>query len=310
MTSIKFIIIIILVIISFLQAQNINDYIKEGLNFVNNKQYSEAVVSFTKALEFDNKNSEIYFQRGLAKFEIKDFYGAIKDFEKTLEIGHPDERYIFLSNYTLGLSNLNISKYDKAIYYLNIAQKLNPKNSDIYLERGKAKINLGKIDEGCEDFSLAGELGSKNAYDFIQQYCINSVLHEENVDWIKYGETIYYSAYYNPKIIKVSDNIFEVYYKHVINDRNYEEAKYNMFGKSNEEKYKNLKYMKVKCSINIKTEETRDDEAELYNRDNTLIEKHDMQVAYKSLKIDGWQKPVKEGTVPNLIKIVKTRHKE
>lgn len=291
-------------------AQNLNENIKNGLKLANDKKYNEAIEAYTKALEIDNRNAEIYFQRGMAKFELKDYYGTIKDLEKTIQYKPADKRYIFLAYYTLGLANFNLNRNKLAIAYLDSAQNIEPQNPDIYFERGKAKINLGNINDGCEDFSLAGELGAKNVYELIQKYCGTTVLSEDSIEWIKYGETVYYSAYYNPKIIKVSENVFKISTKRVINEENYNEAKEYMFGYTYETKYKNLKYMIVDCSVDISKGEIRDDEAELFNRDNSAIEKHYMEIAYKELKIDGWQKPLKGSLGPNLIEIVRIRYKE
>lgn len=56
-----------------------------------------------------------------------------------------------------------IADYDKAI-------EINPKYADAYYNRGYAKIDLGQREGGCWDFSKAGELGDTQAYDAIKKY--------------------------------------------------------------------------------------------------------------------------------------------
>ena len=84
-------------------------------------------------MEIDPKNENIYRNRGLAKFVLKDFIGSIADLSSALEI--------------------------------------DPKIAENYYWRGIGKYKLGKKDDGCLDLSKAGELGYAKAYDMIQQYC-------------------------------------------------------------------------------------------------------------------------------------------
>jgi len=79
------------------------------------------------------KKAEEYCLNGMAKFESKDYHGAIKDYNKCIE--------------------------------------LNPKNAMAYFLRGMAKIALKDKYGGCLDFKKASELDCKEAYDAIQEYC-------------------------------------------------------------------------------------------------------------------------------------------
>ena len=302
-------ILFILLAFNFIcNGQTLNEYLTNGLKLVNDKKFNEAIESFTKALEIDKNYAEVYYHRGLAKFEIKDFYGAAKDFEKTLALGIADERYKYMCIYTLGLTNFNLGKYTIAVNYLDSALVYSPRNSDIYFERGKAKINMGKIEEGCEDFSSAVELGHKEANDFIRKYCIGSVLYEDNANWIKYGETAHFSSYYDPKIIKKSENIFFVVTKQVTNEQNYEESKQILLGKLNDSRFVNFKYTIFKYSVDVMKNKIRIEEGEWYNRDNTLIEKPDFQKVYEYYDYDGWKLPLKNSLEATLIDVVKIRY--
>ena len=79
------------------------------------------------------KTVEDYYKSGCDKLELKDFRGAIQDYNKAIE--------------------------------------LNPKYALAYNNRGMAKIALGQKDSGCLDLSKAGELGYMDAYDAIKEYC-------------------------------------------------------------------------------------------------------------------------------------------
>jgi len=93
----------------------------------------EAINDYNKAIELNPKHSKAYYNRGLAKGELKDYRGAIQDFNKAIE--------------------------------------LNPNYAKAYYNRGIAKILLGQEDNGCLDLSKAGELGYAEAYEAIKESC-------------------------------------------------------------------------------------------------------------------------------------------
>jgi tetratricopeptide (TPR) repeat protein len=79
------------------------------------------------------KYSSIYFRRGNAKFNLRDFTGAKLDY--------------------------------------NITINLDPADASAYCNRGLVEIGLGQHDSACLDFSRAGELGFQQSYELIKKYC-------------------------------------------------------------------------------------------------------------------------------------------
>ncbi len=77
--------------------------------------------------------AEEYYDSGVAKANSGDYQGAIKKFDKVIEI--------------------------------------NPKFARAYYNRGVAKIGLGLKDSGCLDLSRAGKVGYSKAYEAIKKYC-------------------------------------------------------------------------------------------------------------------------------------------
>ena len=80
-----------------------------------------------------NKTAEGYFNSGNTKYDQKDFKGAIQDHNKAIE--------------------------------------LNPSDAEAYSARGLEKLSLGQKDNGCLDFSKAGEMGYLEAYEAIKGNC-------------------------------------------------------------------------------------------------------------------------------------------
>lgn len=77
------------------------------------------------------------------------------------------------TNYRLRghLKGLLKISYNEVIIDLNKAVNLDPKNGQNYAARGYAKYQNGEKNQGCMDFSRAGELGFNYAYEMIKELC-------------------------------------------------------------------------------------------------------------------------------------------
>ena len=82
-------------------AENADFYFNRGFEKGNNGDYYGAISDFTKAIEIDPQYSKAYYNRGNAKSDIKDYYGAISDYTKSIEIN---------SNYKSAFKNRGIAK--------------------------------------------------------------------------------------------------------------------------------------------------------------------------------------------------------
>ena len=81
----------------------------------------------------DMNKAEEYYDSGIEKANSGDYQGAIKDYDKAIEI--------------------------------------NPKDAEAYYNRGAAKLGLGQKDSGCLDLYKARELGHSGAYQTIKEHC-------------------------------------------------------------------------------------------------------------------------------------------
>ncbi len=105
------------------------------------------------------QTAEDYYNKGISKFNIKDYKGAISEFNKTI---------ILNPNYADAYTNRGIAKkrtldYTGAITDYNKAIQLNPNNSDYFYNRGIAKYNLEDYNGSISDFNKAIELDSDNS---------------------------------------------------------------------------------------------------------------------------------------------------
>ena len=90
-------------------------------------------MDYDKAIEFNTKDGDMYFNRGLAKYELKDYKSAIADYHKAIEIA--------------------------------------PIDANAYYNSGLAKYLLEDIKGACLDWKKANELGSKMALELIGENC-------------------------------------------------------------------------------------------------------------------------------------------
>ena len=129
-------------------------------------EFQSAVQFLSQSIDFV-PDFKAYFWRGGAKFELNDYRGAIKDFDKTLEL-HPNHAIAFAQR---GISKGSLGNYSEALIDLNKSIKLQPKYPKSYEARGLIKIQLKDKNGGCLDLSKAGDLGSKTAFDNITKFC-------------------------------------------------------------------------------------------------------------------------------------------
>ncbi len=72
---------------------------------------------------------------------------------------------------TRGELKLNLNDIKGCIKDFDNAIKLNPKLSNCFFLRGRANLKLQNKTKALEDLSKAGELGKKEAYEYISKYC-------------------------------------------------------------------------------------------------------------------------------------------
>ena len=94
-------------------------------NVKNNlKDYKGAIADYNKAIEIDSNDAIAYVNRGIAKYLLKDYKGSIADNNKAIEI--------------------------------------DPNYTKAYVNRGAAKHILNE--NSCDDFKKACDLGSCEAF--------------------------------------------------------------------------------------------------------------------------------------------------
>jgi tetratricopeptide (TPR) repeat protein len=98
-------------------------YVLQGMVFMKEDKYDQAISEFTKAIELDpdnDKYAEVYVSRGICYVEVQEYDKAIDDFTKCIE--------------------------------------LDPNNANAYGGRGHCYTLKGEIDKAVADFAKATQL--------------------------------------------------------------------------------------------------------------------------------------------------------
>ena len=151
----------------------VNHY-NEGLQLSTLKKRSEAIISFTKAIENYSiedfyLKAEAYYNRGIQKRYLEDYKGAIADYSKAISL-----RVDYYKAYNnRGYAKLLTEDYAGAISDFTLTIKYDNYNTELSSmaigNRGISKLAIGQ--DGCADIKKAIELGNKNVVETYTTYC-------------------------------------------------------------------------------------------------------------------------------------------
>ena len=153
-------------LISF--GQTGREYFESGMSKSELKDYYGAISDFTKAIELNSNNRYFYSDRGDAKYELKDYYGAISDYTKAIELSPPNVWYDYGNR---GDAKDILKDYYGAISDYTKVIELNPNDGIYYTLRANSKRNLGNLNDACADWKKAAALGYKNAAIYVAKEC-------------------------------------------------------------------------------------------------------------------------------------------
>jgi len=94
-------IILCFVVTTLAYAQTVEEYFNSGKAKYKLKDYRGAIQDYNKAIELNPKYPEAYNNRGFAKVELKDYKAAIQDYTKAIELN---------PNYADAYNNRGIAK--------------------------------------------------------------------------------------------------------------------------------------------------------------------------------------------------------
>lgn len=112
-------------------------------------KHSKAIENFTILSRLDSTNYEAYFFRGIAKYNLGDFNGALLDFDRTL---HFNTLYTPAYHYR-GITLSRIGNYELALRDIQSAIDLRPNFVGFYFSRGVTYFFSQQFDLAIKDFN-------------------------------------------------------------------------------------------------------------------------------------------------------------
>jgi tetratricopeptide (TPR) repeat protein len=209
-----------------------NNYFYKGETASDNENYSEAILDYTKAIEFKPEYAEAYYNRGLAYYHLKEYFKAISDYSKVIQI-YQDIEQVY---YNRGTVYMKLNEYSKAISDFTKAIEINPNYSDAYCNRGFAyEEGFQEYSKAIADYDKAIEINPYDAEAYYNRGTIYDDLNEYSRAIAEYDKAIeikpeFAEAYYNrgsaysnmknyskamidfTKAIEINPNIPEAYY--------------------------------------------------------------------------------------------------
>ncbi|MCF8258505.1 MAG: hypothetical protein K9J06_13195 [Flavobacteriales bacterium] len=141
-------------------------YHQKGYCFYRIGEHASAVAAFTMSISRMGK--DVSKELGREMFRRQNLYSPVGKIEQSFVLKQePCDTY-----YRRGLSKAILKDLKGAEKDLDVAIRKCPDRDGLYYQlRGQVKGKLGNVNEACEDFSRAGELGVEVAYDYIRDYC-------------------------------------------------------------------------------------------------------------------------------------------
>ena len=140
---------------------------------------------YTKAIEVEPINELAYAYRGILKLTIyKDSVGALKDFDKSIQIKPNEVAHTFRAQISMSKND-----YDNGIKDLDSAIKINPNYVNARVLRGAIRFGiLHKLEGALEDHSKAIELQPNNALYYTYRGDVRAELGDEGNSQADYSK--------------------------------------------------------------------------------------------------------------------------
>lgn len=130
-----------------LEPKNLDAYFYRGLAKHNLEDYSGAILDYTKVI-FYKPDADTYYNRGNSKFALQDYIGAKEDYTKALELN----KGLIDAIYNLGLTKVYLGEFNQAIADFDKISKMFPGDSNIYIQKGMAYMELKNYKEAFNNF--------------------------------------------------------------------------------------------------------------------------------------------------------------
>ena len=187
-----------------------SQYSDSGDRLYRRQKYKEAISEYDHAIRQDPDRAEIYYQRGLVKFDLGQYEEAVTDFYMAID-RKPDYAEAYFQR---GLANAENEKYRESITDYDEAIRRGLDTADVYYNRGDINARLQEFVAAAEDYDEAIRRGLDTADVYYNRGNVNARLQEYEAALEDYDEAIRRGldtadVYYNRGIMSALLEIYE-----------------------------------------------------------------------------------------------------
>jgi tetratricopeptide (TPR) repeat protein len=148
--------------LQIVSAQDANGYYQKGETLYGQKQYSQAIDNFSKAISLNPGFADAFVYRGLAYYNNKQLNPAIQDYTKAIEL---NPGYI-IAYFNRGLAYTANNNIDLAIQDYTKTIELSPAYTAAYTSRAGAYFTNKRYDLAIKDYTKAISLAPNDSYSY------------------------------------------------------------------------------------------------------------------------------------------------
>ena len=142
-------------------------YLEKGVEKAQNGEFEAAISDFDLATLYLNTDAQLYFNRGLAYYNLHRYENALRDFNVAIGLD---------SSYSEAYNQRAITKCLQGFYVESLpdfqkAIDLRPEEGMNYHNKAVAHLQLGEIEVACALLKKALSLGYASSEALIQEYC-------------------------------------------------------------------------------------------------------------------------------------------
>lgn len=146
-----------------MHGQSQGNYTSQGRYELSKGRYAAAIELLNRSIEQSSYNSEAYFLRGIAKYELEDLNGGDKDFSKAIEL-NPKNYEAFLYR---GACRSQMLNYTDAFADFNQAIRLNEEDHRSYSNRALASLQMDRFVDVIADCNKVIDLKKEDGYTYL-----------------------------------------------------------------------------------------------------------------------------------------------
>ena len=151
-----------------LYARDSAFYFNRAIKKEDDGDYYGAISDYDKVIEINPNEANAYYNRGNIKGrDLKDYSGSLSDLNQAIEI-NPNNDQMYISRC---LVKTNLKDYSGAISDCNKAIEINPKDSQAFINRAVTKFFIGDKKGACFDARKGKSLGSSNGSRAVELIC-------------------------------------------------------------------------------------------------------------------------------------------